>query len=739
MSWNTTGYTIDDIAQTAAKFDTPSDAEEPPPAEDVKLRQEREDYQPDEWVRHRVNAFHAEELKDGSGLSDETIHANGLYTETSVVALKSKLNKQYRRSCGPALVFPYLNAAKGRFSDYERVKPQRPANYGASKGPKYESPKGERTRIYFPAGVIQHLQSDCELFVTEGEKKALKMTQEGFPTIGIPGVWNWGKGKGNVDELSGDFQSVKLRGRRVLIVFDSDQNEKDQVMHAQARLWKALEAAGALVFIVQLPDGENGEKIGADDYLVARSGAEFRKLADDAAEAEEVFDNFEVSKIAGREMDFGQYARTFLDKTCPHPVRQTLANYRDEWFWYTGRHWRATRDGDIRGKLTQWLDQYVRGLAKSHISSTLEHVKAQSLVEGHNEHPVWLGSGSREYIACKNGLLDLNRALAGESDAMVEHSPDWFSQSYLPYEYQPGAECPKWFNMLHQNLEGDDQRIDLLQQWCGYCLTKSTDHQKFLMLVGEGGNGKSVVLGGITALLGRDNVSTVPLEDFGERFTLQRTVGKLANIAAEVGPMDRVAEGKLKEFTAGDRMQFERKHRDPFETTPTAKLMLSTNNLPRFSDRSGGLWRRMLLMPFEREVPANERIVGMDKPDYWLNQGELPGMLNWAIDGLRRLQESGQFTQSAVCEQALAAYRVENNPARTFLLDRFTLHPGGAIPSKTVFQEYRQFCIDGNYRALAEREFGKEVYRAFSGVEKVRIREGHERHYTYKNLIRGSI
>src|SRR5262249_19280874 len=154
----------------------------------------------------------------------------------------------------------------------------------------------------------------------------------------------------------------------------------------------------------------------------------------------------------------------------------------------------------------------------------------------------------------------------------------------------------------------------LLQEWFGCCLLFDTTHQSFLVLEGEGSNGKSVVCAVLAALLGTDNVSHVPLENFGQRFALTQTLGKLANIASEVGEIDKAAEGTLKAFTSGDRMTFDRKGIAPVEAMPTARLVLATNNRPRFTDRSGGLWRRMLLMPFQVEIQAHERVYGMDKP-----------------------------------------------------------------------------------------------------------------------------
>jgi putative DNA primase/helicase len=111
----------------------------------------------------------------------------------------------------------------------------------------------------------------------------------------------------------------------------------------------------------------------------------------------------------------------------------------------------------------------------------------------------------------------------------------------------------------------------------------------------------------LTALLGEENVSQVPLEMFGQRFQLTPTIDKLANICAEVGEISAVAEGVLKQFTAGNRMYFDRKGIPGIERYPTARLILATNNRPRFRDRSMGIWRRILLVPFRFTVPPTKQ------------------------------------------------------------------------------------------------------------------------------------
>src|SRR4051794_20535085 len=201
------------------------------------------------------------------------------------------------------------------------------------------------------------------------------------------------------------------------------------------------------------------------------------------------------------------------------------------------------------------------------------------------------------------------------------------------------------------------------------------------------------------AMLGEDNVSTVPLEDFGKRFATAQTLGKLVNICPEVGELDRTAEGTLKAFVGGDRMTFERKGKDAFTARPTARLVLSTNNVPRFSDKSEGVWRRLLLLPFTRQVPVGERVAGMEKPELWLRMGEVAGILNWALEGMKRLKaNSTRFVEPAACRAALQEHRVESDPCRAFLEEHYVADVQ-ATPLKTndLYREYRDWCEQNGF------------------------------------------
>lgn len=274
-------------------------------------------------------------------------------------------------------------------------------------------------------------------------------------------------------------------------------------------------------------------------------------------------------------------------------------------------------------------------------------------------------------------------------------------------------------NYLEYAMEGDQERMDLLQEWAGYLLTNTNYLQKFLVLEGEGGNGKTVYFAAIRAMLGPENVSSVPLENFSGRFDLATTIGKAANISGDVGEIDSVAEGALKQFTGGDCMSFDRKGLTPIEVIPTAKLMMAWNLRPRFKDRSMGVWRRMIIVPFQREVEESRKIQGMDSYDFWLNSGELPAILRWAIEGLDRLNTMGRFTYSEVCAKAAQEYRQESNPAGDFLTDHIQESSESRISCKWLYELYRLWCREtGHSYPLAQNQFGKEVFRKFPRSER---------------------
>jgi replicative DNA helicase len=170
---------------------------------------------------------------------------------------------------GTGLVIPYDD-------HYARVRIDNPG----PDGKRYRSPRGEGNRLYVPSILEPSVLADPTrlLYVTEGELKALKATQETFPCIALPGVWSW-KAKVHGKSLPiADLDRVSWKGRRSIIVFDSDLTEKPPVAWAEHELVKELRHRGADVYLLRLPEGPKGAKLGFDDYLVAEGAQAFKQL-----------------------------------------------------------------------------------------------------------------------------------------------------------------------------------------------------------------------------------------------------------------------------------------------------------------------------------------------------------------------------------------------------------------------------------------------------------------------------
>ncbi len=590
----------------------------------------------------------------------------------------------------------------------------------------------------------------ADLITIHGGEKAA----DAAVRLGLPATTNAG-GEKAMDHT--DWSPV-LRFAVVAIVADNDPAGEvfGAIMAAKIRRLKS----GADVRIIKLPGlPPKGDIV----EWIAAGGTRARFL--DIVAATPTFIPVEMDAEAADD-DPHRLARVFLEEHCPY---ERIVFWRGQyWSWDT--YYRSLYDQDLRADVTKAIkaefdrinvEKQLRALARQKggqkeddeeeaakvrkvttrlVGDVIQAVRSIVKLPGHVEQQTWIdGTRRPNCVAVENCLLDLDAFIEQRDDWNLPHTPNWFSPIYLPYPVDvtcKNCQSPKWDAFLARVLDGDRESIATLQEWCGYCLTHDTSLQRFLLLEGEGNNGKSVFCAALVALLGRQNVSHVPLERFGGRFDLSTTLGKLANIATECSELDKAAEGVLKSFTSGDRMLFEEKMKQSFSAMPTARFILSANNRPRFSDRSGALWRRMMIVQFGVTIPEEERIIGMDKPEWWDRSGELPGIFWWAVLGLHRLRRQGGFTESEKSKAAVAEYREETNPARAFLHECCEDGTGdaAAVFSSTLYDAYCRWCKSHGYHSLGEATFGKEVLRVFPNAEKRRFGGKGSRQYGYAGV-----
>lgn len=427
--------------------------------------------------------------------------------------------------------------------------------------------------------------------------------------------------------------------------------------------------------------------------------------------------------------DFLERHRAGRPVAPPGPDDRVL-HYFGGTFYDWGRAWRPVGPEEMRALVTNDLQDHagVGRVTTGLTSNVVENLRGRCLVTGGDRplpfYVVDYGppavATDRKMLVFRNGMIDLEAVAANTDPALLPHDPRWFGTSVLPFDFDPAAKCPEFKKFLRRVLERDpdtgkaltkgDRRLPLLQEWFGYTLLCDARFQKFLLMLGEGSNGKGVILNLWGQMLGEENVAHVSLDQLSGRFALQPLIGKMANICGDLCEIDAVAEGVLKRLTGQDNITVDIKNRPAVTMAPTLKLVFGTNALPRFSDKSRGVWRRLVAMPFRVVIPeAEQDELLADKLE-----AELPGILNWALRGLRRLLGQGQFSPCVVCAEAAKRHQLDCDPVTQFV-DECGVHPpppGGKplwIPKDELYLQYREWCEGGGYKALSKNRFNRQI------------------------------
>ena len=426
-----------------------------------------------------------------------------------------------------------------------------------------------------------------------------------------------------------------------------------------------------------------------------------------------------------------------------------LIYWNEEWLQYDHGVWRRISDSELRTRVISFLKFSIATdtpeVTPSRTTAVIEAMREARVPES-EQLPLWLNNddGTHWYathpnlISFTNGLLDRDELLVSDAD-LFDHTPQWLSLTMLPYEYDPAARCPLWLQTLAELLprEGNgDHRIEVLQEFFGWCLVDDLRLEKFLMLVGEGGNGKSTMLDVLQAMIGHDNCSHLSLNNIGDRFMRGSMQDKLVNISSDMSRVSKTDEGILKMLVSGDLICTDRKNKSAIMMKPTAKLVFACNELPGIADRSNGIWRRAIFMPlnvsFDAETAEKDRAARIIRD-------ELGGIFNWAVEGLRRLYRQQKFTDCEVCTARVEEHRLESDPVMQFYQEKCEIEEGTTWPAEGVYNEFRTFCEQRGCIPMNSTHFGRRFLK-MPGIGRVRRSELGRRRYFYQGfrLVAGS-
>lgn len=307
-------------------------------------------------------------------------------------------------------------------------------------------------------------------------------------------------------------------------------------------------------------------------------------------------------------------------------------------------------------------------------------------------------------ICLKNGILDV---IGGRFN---DHSPDYYYFSNLPIIYKPQASCSLINKFLTQVLAEND--IPSIKEFIGYCLYRKYPIQKAFMFVGEGSNGKSVLLQLIESFLGPDNVSHIPLQRLDDKFSAVKLYQKLANFYADLSPKAFYDTGKFKTIF-GDRIQAEKKFQNPFDFTPYAKIAYSANRIPSTEDDTEAFYRRWKVFNFPNTftegVNADPNLLfKLTTPD------ELSGLLNEVIAHLGDLLKRGKFSNSETTDQTRDTWIRLSDSVQAYCMDEIEANPDGFIIKDEGFSKYCEYCKKMNYPVSSKKHFSSELPKHFS-------------------------
>jgi P4 family phage/plasmid primase-like protien len=370
-----------------------------------------------------------------------------------------------------------------------------------------------------------------------------------------------------------------------------------------------------------------------------------------------------------------------------------------EYFWsYAHGTYVKNEDPMIRDSMHKWLaDLYFvdKGQVmkvRSEPAKVDNVLKALSAHKGNGRYELneWIGEDRPKVLNFSNGLLDL------ESRELHRHSDKWFSNLQLEFAYNGDMECINWLKCLDEWFEGDGERIKLSQLMFAYVLSGRIDFEVFFQLIGVGGAGKSTMLRVLGDLIGPEAVSSKKLMDLGKNFGLSSLIGKRLCLipdahSTRAGDMLQSTEA-IKSISGGDTMHIDMKYKESKDHLLNCIIVMASNTIQNFGDTSDGIMRRARVLNFNKSFQSR-----VDTGLKAKLHAELPGICNWALDGLEELKGlKGVFPQASAGVESLEVMRELGSPEHSFITDYCTVGAGKRVKIKDMFRVWCRWRTEEN-------------------------------------------
>lgn len=362
------------------------------------------------------------------------------------------------------------------------------------------------------------------------------------------------------------------------------------------------------------------------------------------------------------------------------------AFFYGEWWKYSNGYW-SVSESEEYGHAVQILIQHKRDGIKptpQQARNLLDFAKIRLRVASERVDT------DSNYINLQNGLYNLN------SLQIEPHRRDWYSTYQLPFSYDAKADCPTWHaflqNAFHDPYDSMNalQNIISLQQAFGYSLTGDTQYRLSFWLVGLSGTGKSTVLNVLQALGGSAHIS-IDLELLAKNeYQLADCAGKRIVSFTEPSSGAVLNDGVYKRLVSSDMIKARKIFGMPFQFRPSFKVWGAMNEMPRVLDRSDAVFNRIVIYEMNNVVPENKR----DPQLYTKLMQELPGIFNWALEGLESVRDKKRVFVPPSSKRARDDYQSSNDPEMLFVQEELEADTTAFIASNELYKRYSEWCRD---------------------------------------------
>ncbi len=353
-----------------------------------------------------------------------------------------------------------------------------------------------------------------------------------------------------------------------------------------------------------------------------------------------------------------------------------------------------TPDGEQFFPKIKTIDEVLAALCnRTIIASTREAYTYQS------------GQKMSGMMVCRNGLLDI---MSGE---LKPHDPNCLVFNCLPFDYKSDMPPPqKWLQFLKELFPTDKREIAALQEEMGYIFSGMTELQKIFLLIGGKRSGKGTIIRVIQHIMGKDNCTSTGLGQLASRFGLQSAIGKSlltvpdARTSYRRGENAAIMVERLLNISGEDWVNVERKNRVDWEGQLMTRIIIVSNEVPKFPDPSGVVPSRFIPISFKESFFGREDLKLMDKL-----LPEAASILAWSLEGLRRLLERGQFIIPDTSDELMREVELSATPMLSFIDECIIEEPGHKELKDSVYDVYVQWCAKTGHKASNNVHFSIEL------------------------------